>query len=311
MKRTTKIKWGNLKVGLLITFAVVVMFWASFSGGGTSIFESKGQFICYFKNVNGLVTGSPVWMSGVEVGNVRSIKFVNLDSLRQVRVICRVKKSIWEMITEDSKAKLGTVGFLGDKYVEIIPGTTGKPAINEMDVLATHNVAGPEAMFGAGKKAFEKTGSLVGNIDDLLARVNRGEGTLGQIATDEALYHNLTALMSSLTELAAGLQKNQQRITESIDRTAKSVESLTTQVEENRGTLGKLISDPALYDNLAATSARLDTIMSQVSAAEGSLGLLVNDTTLYVETVNLMSRVNNLISDIQADPRKYFKFSVF
>lgn len=311
MKRTNKIQWGSLKVGLLITFAVAVMFWASFAGGGTSIFERKGEFICYFKNVNGLVTGSPVWMSGVEVGNVRSIKFVNLDSLRQVRVVCRVKKSIWEMITEDSRAKLGTVGFLGDKYVEIIPGTTGKPAIKEMDILETFDVPGPDAMFGAGKKAFEKAGSMVGNIDDILARINRGEGTLGHIATDDTLYFNLTALMASMTKLAAGLQINQQRITESIEKTAKSVESLTTQVEENRGTLGKLISDPALYDNITASSARLDTIMSQISAAEGSLGLLVSDTALYVETVNLLNRVNNLISDIQDNPRKYFKFSVF
>ncbi|UCG62529.1 MAG: MCE family protein, partial [Candidatus Zixiibacteriota bacterium] len=122
MKRTTVVKWGNLKVGALLTVVIAIMFWASFSGGGTSIFDPKGKFVCYFRNVNGLVRGSPVWMSGVEVGNVQSVDFVNIDSLRQVKVVCRVKKSVWDKLTKDARVQLGTIGFLGDKYVEIIPG---------------------------------------------------------------------------------------------------------------------------------------------------------------------------------------------
>jgi len=148
MKKTTSVKWGNLKVGILITIAEVALFWASLSGGGTSIFDSKSNFTCYFKNVNGLVKGSPVWMSGVEIGNVKSIKFVNLDSLRQVEVVCKVKKSVWNMITEDSHVELGTIGFLGDKFVEIIPGTFGKPAIVEKSVVPTRNANDAANMLG-------------------------------------------------------------------------------------------------------------------------------------------------------------------
>ena len=79
MKKTTSVKWGSLKVGLLLAFAVGVMLWASLSGAGTSIFDAKGKIVCYFGNVSGLVSGAPVWMAGVEVGNVKSIKFVSLD----------------------------------------------------------------------------------------------------------------------------------------------------------------------------------------------------------------------------------------
>ena len=88
MKKSTSVKWGNLKVGILITVAVVALFWASLSGGGTSIFDSKSNFVCYFKNVNGMVKGSPVWMSGVEVGNVKSISFVNLGNFLFVSWNC-------------------------------------------------------------------------------------------------------------------------------------------------------------------------------------------------------------------------------
>ncbi len=87
--------------------------------------------------------------------------------------------------------------------------------------------------------------------------------------------------------------------------------SLSEKVDNNTGTLGRLANDPALYDNLSASTAKLDTILHKINAAEGNLGLLVNDTAMYSEMTNLMARLNNLVTDIQANPRKYFKFSVF
>ncbi len=311
MKRTIGVKWGNLKIGILLMLAIAALLWASLSGGGTSIFESKGHFVCYFRNVSGLVPGSPVWMSGVEVGNVRSVDFVNLDSLRQVKVVCRVKKAVWPMLTEDAEAMVGTIGLVGDKYVEIFPGSKGRSAINEMDVIATRDAGDAEAMFKAGENAIGEVRSVADNLDILLARMNRGEGTLGKLATDTLLYRHLTRLAANLTQLTLDLQQNQERIISSLEKTASSFERLADKVDSNTGTIGKLANDPRLYDNLSATSARLDTITNKINAAEGTLGLLVSDTALYVELTNLMARINNLVTDIEKNPGKYFKFSIF
>ena len=91
MKRSVGMKWGKLQVGLLIMLAIAVLMWASFTGGGTSIFDAMGSFVCYFDDVNGLVKGSPIWMSGLEVGNVSSLGFVVIDGERKVKVHCRIK----------------------------------------------------------------------------------------------------------------------------------------------------------------------------------------------------------------------------
>ena len=311
MQRTTKIKWGSLKVGSVLAIGIAIMFWASLSGGGTSIFDSKGKFTCYFANVSGLVPGAPVWLSGVEVGNVKSIKFVALDSLRQVEIICRVKRDVWMYMTDDARVQLGTIGFLGDKYVEILPGTVGKPTIEDFAVVKTQDAGSADAMFREGEQALSKAGNIADNLDQLLTGLNKGEGTLGKLATDDTLYRDLTMLMKKMTQLTASLQKNQERIVASLETTSNSIASLSTKIDENRGTMGRLINDPQLYDNLAASSARLDSIMKVINAAEGSMGLFVRDTAFYSETVNLLERVNNLVTDIQNDPRKYFKFSVF
>jgi phospholipid/cholesterol/gamma-HCH transport system substrate-binding protein len=117
--------------------------------------------------------------------------------------------------------------------------------------------------------------------------------------------------MAELTKLTGALQKNQERISASLETTANAVSDLTVKVNENQGTIGRLVNDPKLYDNLANTTARLDTLMYRINNAEGSLGLLVNDTSLYNDLSNLLVRASNLIADIQARPRDYFKFSVF
>lgn len=311
MKQSIHVKWGNLRVGIMLMLALAALVWASFAGSGTSIFEAKAQFMCYFRNVNGLLKGSPVWMSGVEVGNVSDVKFVNLDSIRQVQVVCRVKKSVWPMLTEDAQVQLGTIGFLGDRYVEIVPGSKDRPVIKEMDLVPTRNVGEAGAMFKEGEMAMNELRRLGANFDTLMSRMNRGEGTLGRMARDTALYVNITQLTANLSTLAERLSKNQERLFTSFDKTANAMEDLSGRLASKEGTLGKTIDDPALYNNLNSTLARLDTIAIKLNEGKGSAGMLVNDTALYSQTVDLLARVNSLVSDIQKDPRKYFKFSVF
>lgn len=311
MKNTSTSPWSSLRVGLLLIFAIAVAMWVSLGGGGTSIFDEKYEFVCYFESINGLLSGSPVWMAGVEVGRVRGVKFVNLDSLRKVKVTCAIKTEVWGMMTKGTRVQLGTIGLLGDKYVEILPGPMDQPVIAQGEVVPSADVGSAEELFSAGTEAFETAESLAGKLDTVLARMNRGEGTLGQLAVNDTMYHQLTDLTAHLTRLAASLQKNQERITESVERTSVAVSDLTEKVNNNSGTIGKLISDPELYDNLAATSAKLDSVMARIDRSQGSLGLLVSDTALYTETVNLMHRMNNLVSDIEQNPGRYLKFSVF
>ncbi len=143
MKRTIGSKWGDLKTGIIIVIAIAVLFWISLSGGGTSIFSKKQYFTCYFPTVTGLVKGSPVWLLGVDVGNVRSVKFVNLDTLRRVEVICVVKESVWDLLSDEATVSLGTIGFLGDKYIEVHPALGRGNALDEGDVISLRIRATP------------------------------------------------------------------------------------------------------------------------------------------------------------------------
>ncbi len=311
MKRSNRIKWGEIRVGLLITIVIVILLWASFSGGGTSIFESKITYNAYFKNANGLVPGAPVWLSGVEVGNVRSVTFVNLDPERQLEMKLSVLSKHRHMITEDATITLGTIGLLGDKYVEITPGDLSKPEIPENGVIETKKAENLSAVFAEGSEALSSTQQLLKNLSDLTGRLKRGEGSVGRMFTEDTLYNELTTLLASVTVLVGDLQKNQERLTASIENVAGNIGNISDKVDSNSGTIGKLISDPGVYDNIHSSTGRLDSILAKVERGDGTAGAMVNDAELYEEVKNLVVRIDNLVADIEKNPRKYFKFSVF
>ena len=311
MKRSTKVKWGELKVGLLITFAVVILIWASFTGGGTSIFEAKIEYRAYFANVNGLVSGAPVWIAGVEVGNVSHVKFVNLDSARQIEIGIRVKKSVSKMVTTDAQVRLGTIGLLGDKYIEIVPGTLTLPELYEGSYIKSAPTGDLNAVLEQSEGAITQTRNLMANLSDITGKIKRGEGTTGRLFTDDALYTELTGLIASMTVLIDKLQGNQERITVALADISENLDGITAKVDNNTGTIGRLVNDPALYDNLHTSTGRIDSILAKINTGQGTAGAIVNDDELYQEVKNLIVRIENLVTDIENNPRKYFKFSVF
>jgi phospholipid/cholesterol/gamma-HCH transport system substrate-binding protein len=311
MKRTIKIKWGEIKVGLLIAAAIAVLLWASFSGGGTSIFESKMKYRAYFPNVNGLVKGSPVWLAGIEVGNVYSVKFVNLDSLRQIEVKFRVVKSAQKMLTTDATIKIGTIGFIGDKYVEITPGTLTSPVLEEGSVVASVPPGDLASVFAEGEKTVMAAGDLTRNLTDITGRLRRGEGSAGRLFADDTLYNEMTRMLAALTVLINDMQRSQGKIVSSLESMSQNLDGITGKVNTNQGTLGRIISDPGVYDRLHSSAGRIDSILAKINQGDGTAGAMVNDDELYQEIKNLIVRIENLVTDIEKNPRKYFKFSVF
>jgi len=311
MERSGKTKWGSLKVGLLITFGIAMLIYSSFTGGGTSIFESKDVLIVYFKNVNGLVKGAPVWLGGLEVGNVKSVHFVNLDANRRIKAELRVKTSVWQFLTEDTKVQLGTIGFLGDKYVEIIPGTTGLPLLKPGAVVPNVDEAGLAAAMDQVPGITTSIDTLLLNLRDISARLNSSEGTAGKILNDTTLYVSLVSALDKTSAVMRDLQVRQKSILEKLDATLDNSQNIMARIDNGEGSVGKMMTDEQLYDNLTRSTGHVDSILAKIDRGDGSAGALVNDAELYQEVRNLVVRINNLIADIEAHPRKYFKFSVF
>ncbi|MCH9031274.1 MAG: MCE family protein [candidate division Zixibacteria bacterium] len=308
MRRSNRVKWSELWVGLLVMFGFVILIWASLTGGGTSIFEDKRNFSVYFENVQGLTRGSPVWISGVEVGNVRSITFDK--SLRKIEVMGRVQNKVWHLVSADSKAKIGSIGLIGDKFLEIVPGDPSAAPLEDNGVLvAIEDDIGK--VFREGSDAITSVKEIARNLSEIMDKINSGENTLGRMLSDDSLYIRLNATLGSLSETVERFNSHQDEMFESIEDGVESFGRLTDALLDSGGTVGRLLFDSTLYGDLTNLVADLSSIAGKMESGEGSAGALVNDIELYENTKNMLARLENLILDIEKNPRKYFKFSVF
>ncbi len=116
-----QLRWSRLKVGSVITLALLILLVTVFFAGNLEEFFSKKiDLKTHFGDVKGLRRGAPVWVFGTEVGSVREI---DLDPAYGTMVTMRINKSALPFIKEDAKASILTMGLLGDKYVEISGGS--------------------------------------------------------------------------------------------------------------------------------------------------------------------------------------------
>ena len=108
-----QLRWAKLKVGLVITIAILVVFLAiMFAGNIEKMFAPRVEIYASFDDVKGLREGSPVWFSGVEIGAVKDIQFT---IQRDITVDMIIFKDTLQYLKRDSLAQILTLGLLGDK----------------------------------------------------------------------------------------------------------------------------------------------------------------------------------------------------
>jgi len=313
MKRAGKVRWGELKVGVVILFALAFLIYASFKGGGTSIFETVISYRAFFTDLDGLVQGSPVWLSGVEVGSVKKVRFLEqpLEDGTNIEVVFGVKSSVKYMITRGSKIQLGTIGLLGDKYVRLLPGPPSEIELPEESILPVLGTAGLAGALEKLPETMDRFNSILQHWDNLIAQVDTGSGTLSRLIKDDQLATDIALLVERSGNLMNTLVTSTSSITRDFHLLQQDFHALADQLTNGEGTITKLLKDPAPFHNLVSATATLDTVLSRINEGDGTAGQLVNDQELYTNIKDLMARLNTLVADMMDNPKKYFKFSVF
>jgi phospholipid/cholesterol/gamma-HCH transport system substrate-binding protein len=144
------LRWAKLKVGIVITIAMVIVFFAiMFAGNIERIFAPKVLIYAVFDDVKGLRDGSPVWFSGVEIGSVQSISFTAEET---ILVEMLITADTVHFLKEDSEADILTLGLLGDKYIEITPGSRKAVPLEAEDTITGTSHVEIQEVVETGKK---------------------------------------------------------------------------------------------------------------------------------------------------------------
>lgn len=224
----------EIKVGLFVFISFVLLAVVVFSI--SDFYTTQAQYTypvrLRFNFVNGIETGAPVRVSGVQVGEVRAIEVYRDEAGQQQKVELGVRISRDAQLEEDAVAYINTLGLLGEKYVEIVPGTPGGRLITAGEILTGRDSVSTEKMMesaygavGELQKAVSSLNAVMGDpqtqesikgtlansqeatqqltlflsqANGVMAKIARGEGTVGRLLTQDDLYQDLKDLTADL-----------------------------------------------------------------------------------------------------------------
>ncbi len=319
MKRSTFITVDQLKVGAMILVAIAVLGIAGYElGRAANLYSKRYNLIAYLPTAAGLKEGGPVMVAGKLVGAIGKIEFlpVDNDTLRNLKVTVSVDQGVSQQVRKDSKAHIKTLGLLGDKVFDITPGTPKYTVLRDGDVIAIEPSADYEAVLVQASAAVKEVVGLTTDLRKVTTSITRGEGTLGQLVTNRAMYDNLNSTLASTNRLLVRLQNprgtvgrllDDPAMYNSLSRTVASAGDLVAQLSKGDGTIGKLIRDDSLYNHLVSTVSNADSLTKMMAHGDGTIPKLFNDAQLYDKLVQAVTELNKVLVDVRRDPRRYTK----
>ena len=319
MKRSTVITWDQLKVGGMILVALGILTVAVFKlGEAANLFSKRYRLIVLLPSANGLRVGGTVTVAGQLAGTVERIDFLppDADTTRNLRVVVEVDQALQQQVREDSRARLRTLGLLGDKIVDISPGTPRYAVLPANDTLQVEPALDYEAVLLQASGAVNDMVALTRDLKGITGGMARGEGTVGQLLTNRSLYDELNGTLTRTNALVTRLQAPNGSLGKLLDDPALyqnlngmigSVDSLVRQMRSQEGTLGRLLSDDTLYTHLVSITSGADSLVKQLTRGNGFAAKLVNDQQLYEQLTKTITDLNAILADVRQNPTKYTK----
>lgn len=217
----------ELKVGIFIFIGIVILSVIIFSIGNFYSVKRGYNIDVVFSFANGIGIGAPVRYSGVQVGEVQEINiyFDEKEKKPLVKLTVWVSQNTW--VNENAKASINTLGLLGEKYLEISPGTRDARLLQKGDVLRGSDPVSTEELARSTKELIERIATLTESVNkiagddslrvslkntvtnmevlssdlrDFLSSAKQGKGTIGRLMSDDTLYRHIDEMILDIKE---------------------------------------------------------------------------------------------------------------
>jgi len=295
MKFLTK----EVQIALVAIVGVVVLFFGMQFLKGLSVFSGGKTYVVKFNDVTGLSASSPVYVNGVKVGTVESLDY---DYARPDNILAIVALDEELNLPQGTTAEIAS-DLLGNVRLELKLGAVGGSLIAVGDTISGQMQSG---LMGKAADMVPQIEQMLPKLDSILASVN---ALLSDPAIASSL-HNVEDITAGLTTTAKELNQ----LTASMNHQLPGLISKADGVMANTDTLTRNLSSLDVAATMAKvdqTVRNVEQLTAKLNSNEGTLGLLMRDPGLYQNLNATMMHADSLMIDLKGHPKRYVHFSIF
>jgi phospholipid/cholesterol/gamma-HCH transport system substrate-binding protein len=201
-----KEKSNSIRLGIFVTIGLALFIAGLyFVGQRKQLFNNSFRVIAVFKNISGLQVGNNVRFSGITVGIVENIEQISDTS---VRVDMLIDSDTKRFMKKDSRAVIGSDGLMGNKIVQIIPGTTGQKEIQNNDIIKTEAPINMDDVVDKLQATTENAATITSNLAEITTSLKEGKGTIGMLLMDTTFAQELKVTLDNVRAGAGGFKQN-------------------------------------------------------------------------------------------------------
>lgn len=287
----------EVKIGLMVVASLVVLFFGLNYLKGINIFKPTNHYFLTFEKVGGLVSSNPVYIKGYKIGQVSNIKY---DFSQQKSFVVQIE------IQDDVKLPSGTVaelfddGLMGGKAINLV-FSEKKTFQNTGDTLISQIVPGLMDVLSA--ELLPNISSALKNIDSLVIVAE-------QLLSSEEIEKALLSIESATADLSSSSASLKNYIKTDVPMLLSNIDTIANDFKGISSGLNQWEFD-SLYLKIEGTIANLETLTETLNKKESTLGLLLNDSSVYNELDSTINSANALLKDLKENPKRYVHFSLF
>ena len=289
----------EIKIALVAIFGILVLFFGLNFLIGMTIFSTDNTYFVSFKDISGLSSSNPIYADGYKVGVV---KHINYDYDNNGNIIVQIDLNEDLRIPKGSSAEINS-DLMGNVKMNLLLANNPRERVNPGDTIIGGMNSGLMGKVAALVPTVEK---MLPKIDSILTRVNT---LLGDPAIANSLHNiegittNLNTTSQQLNILATGLNKSVPGLMHKTDGILTNTNKFTSNLAsvDVAGTMAQVDE----------TIANLKSFTNKLNSKDGTLGHLMNDPTLYNNMNNTMISADSLLINVRQHPKRYVHFSVF
>ncbi len=292
----------ELQVGLVVVLAVIIFAWGIIWLKEYKFRQERYTYSVLFPNVGALEIGDPVAVLGVAKGGVEKMV------IYQGEVLVTFNLSSDVILKEDASFTVKNIGLMGERYIEVEPGHS--QILLDLSKLQ-------KGFFDSGiPEVMGMMGEMITEIRRLTSNLQGTFGTAWAEESIKKSIENMRRLSEDLSSLLAQNKKKIGKTVNNLHYASSELKKMVDDNKEKlNSTVDNFASASERFKNITevldSLSFSLKILSEKIERGEGTLGKLINDKSLYEELKNTTKSVDELVKDIKKNPKRYFKFELF